>query len=74
MSPPGGETDPTLSRLVAQDKTPWYKKRNLRTMYLFMLPATIGIEMTSGFDSQLINAAQIVPAWQECQCNPQLYS
>jgi len=27
----------------------------------------MGIEITSGFDSQIINVVQIVPAWQKCK-------
>jgi hypothetical protein len=26
----------------------------------------MGVEMTSGFDSQIINAVQLVDPWQEC--------
>ena len=29
---------------------------------------TRGIEMTSGWDSQMINSVQIVDPWQECKC------
>lgn len=60
--------DPVLTRLVADDKVPWYKKKNLRMMYFFMLPACLGIEATTGFDGQIVNTAQIVPAWQKCKC------
>ncbi len=47
----GGETsnDPIISRLIAEDKVPWYKKPNLRILYLIMFPTCIGIEMTSGY-------------------------
>jgi hypothetical protein len=63
---PGGVADPVLTRLVEQDLVPWYKKKNLRVLYLLLLPTCIGIEMTSGFDSQMINTVQISPAWQKC--------
>lgn len=59
--------DPVLTRIVQQDLTPWYKKRNLRVLYALLLPCCIGIEMTSGFDSQMINTVQISPAWQTCE-------
>ncbi|KAH7103946.1 general substrate transporter [Auriculariales sp. MPI-PUGE-AT-0066] len=59
-----GEADPIISRLAAEDKIPWYRKPNLRALYLLLLPTAMGIEITSGFDSQMINALQIVPAWQ----------
>jgi hypothetical protein len=34
---------------------------------MLLLPTCIGIEMTSGFDSQMINTVQISPAWQACR-------
>ena len=43
-----GSDDNLISRLVAEDKTPWYRKPNLRLLYLLMFPTCIGIEMTSG--------------------------
>ena len=44
----GDVQDETVSRLVAQDTVPWYKKRNLTILYLTMVPACLGVEMTSG--------------------------
>jgi hypothetical protein len=49
-------SDPIVTQLVEQDKTSWYKKPNLRYMYLFLV--CMGVEMTSGFDSTIINALQ----------------
>jgi len=63
----GELSDPILTRIVEEDKVPWYKKRNLRLMYLLMFPACMGIEMTTGFDGQIVNTAQIVPSWQKCK-------
>ncbi|KAI1260407.1 guanine deaminase [Xylariaceae sp. FL1019] len=60
-----GASDPILTRIVEEDKVKWYRKPNLRTLYLLLFPTCMGIELTSGFDSQLINALQIVPAWIE---------
>lgn len=62
-----GTSDPILTRLANEDKVPWYKKPNLRLLYLLLFPTCMGIEMTSGFDSQLINALQIVPTWKACE-------
>ena len=59
-------SDNPLYRMAMDDPTPWYKKPNLRALYLLLFPCVIGIEMTSGFDSQIINAVQIVPAWKAC--------
>ncbi|KAF4450124.1 hypothetical protein F53441_6723 [Fusarium austroafricanum] len=57
----GSAADPIVTRLVEEDKTPWYKKRNLRLMYVWLFLCCMGVEMTSGFDSQLINTLQYSP-------------
>ncbi|RDL35992.1 Lactose permease-like protein [Venustampulla echinocandica] len=58
-----GTSDPIIQRIADEDTVPWYKKSNLRYLYLMLFPTCMGIELTSGFDSQMINALQIVPAW-----------
>ena len=55
------QVDPILTRMVEEDKVAWYKKPNLRHLYFMLFPTCMGVELTSGFDSQLINALQIVP-------------
>lgn len=60
------EVDPVLTRIVEEDKVPWYRKPNLRWLYFMLFPTCMGVELTSGFDSQLINALQIVPSWIDC--------
>jgi MFS family permease len=60
-------TDPVLTRIVDEDNIPWYKKPNLRSLYFLLFPTCMGIEITSGFDSQLINTAQGINAWKKCQ-------
>jgi len=66
MAPPpqtaGG--DP-VTQLVNEDKVKWYKKKNLRNLYLLLFPTCMGIEITSGFDSQLINSLQGVKPWKK---------
>jgi hypothetical protein len=59
-------SDPVLTRIVEEDKVPWYKKPNLRYLYLLLFPTCMGIEMTSGFDSQIINAVQLIDPWTAC--------
>ncbi|KAK7029379.1 hypothetical protein VNI00_014633 [Paramarasmius palmivorus] len=54
------EADALVSQLAAQDTTPWYKKRNLRNLYFILIPTCIGVEMTSGFDSSMMNGLQTV--------------
>ncbi|KDQ64050.1 hypothetical protein JAAARDRAFT_52051 [Jaapia argillacea MUCL 33604] len=55
--------DTIVTRLAHQDKVPWYKKPNLRTLYLVFLPTCLGVEMTSGFDSSMVNGLQAVGTW-----------
>jgi hypothetical protein len=62
-----GLSDPILTRLVAEDKVPWYKKKNLRLMYLCLFFGCMGVEMTSGFDSTLIGTLQFSPPWNKCK-------
>lgn len=59
-------SEPVLANLVATDRIPWYRKPNLRRLYFILFPACMGIEITSGFDSQMINVAQIVYTWNKC--------
>src|SRR5947208_3147497 len=57
--------DPVVTRLVEEDKVKWYKKKNLRKLYAILFPTCMGIEITSGFDSQLINSLQGVAPWKK---------
>ncbi|KAK3500417.1 general substrate transporter [Neurospora hispaniola] len=61
----GPQSDNVIHRMAMDDPIPWWKKPHLRNMYLLLFPCVIGIEMTSGFDSQIINSAQLLPAWKE---------
>jgi hypothetical protein len=61
-----GTSDPILTRMVAEDKVPWYKKKNLRILYLYLFLCCMGVEMTSGFDSQLINTLQLTEEFLVC--------
>jgi sugar porter (SP) family MFS transporter len=61
----GNAADPIVTRLVAEDKTPWYKKPNLRSMYIWLFLCCMGVEMTSGFDSQLINTLQFAQSFHQ---------
>ncbi|KAI1084991.1 general substrate transporter [Whalleya microplaca] len=65
------QTDNVVHRMAMNDKVPWHQKKNLRRMYFLLFPCLMGIEMTSGFDSQIINAVQLVPAWTRYFGNPQ---
>ncbi|KAG4034490.1 hypothetical protein MFRU_003g04510 [Monilinia fructicola] len=61
----GHEGDPVLTKIVDKDKVAWYQKRNLRILYFVLYPTCMGIEMTSGFDSQMINGLQFIPSWNK---------
>ncbi|TVY41674.1 High-affinity glucose transporter [Lachnellula subtilissima] len=61
----GHETDPILTRVVEEDKVRWWKKRNLRYLYFLLYPTCMGIEITSGFDSQMINGLQLIGPWNK---------
>ena len=66
----GNAADPVVTRLVEEDKVPWYKKPNLRVMYIFLFLCCMGVEMTSGFDSQLINTLQFAEPFLKCMLTP----
>uniref|UniRef100_A0A8H8CJF8 Major facilitator superfamily (MFS) profile domain-containing protein n=1 Tax=Psilocybe cubensis TaxID=181762 RepID=A0A8H8CJF8_PSICU len=59
-----------VSQLAALDVTPWYKKPNLRMLYLIIFPTCIGVEMTSGFDSSMMNGLQAVDSWDNFYNSP----
>lgn len=75
----GKQTDVTkvaqeseVKRLLNLNKTPWYKKPNLRRLYLCLIPAALGCEMTSGYDGSILNGLQAVNPWLTCKspfCN-----
>ena len=58
-----------IGHLLEQDKTPWYRKKNLRRLYFCLVPAALGVEMTSGYDGSVLNGLQAVQPWQDCKCN-----
>lgn len=63
----GTAADPIVTRLVEEDKVPWYKKPNLRLMYICLFLCCMGVEITSGFDSQLINTLQFAEPFKVCK-------
>ncbi|KAL1836770.1 hypothetical protein VTJ49DRAFT_4688 [Mycothermus thermophilus] len=62
--------DPRLTRIAQADKKPWYKKPNLRFLYLILVPTGLGVEWTSGFDSSMMNSLQAVKSWVDYFDNP----
>jgi hypothetical protein len=63
----GGAPQTELAQLLEADTTPWYKKKNLRTLYLCIVPAALGVEMTSGYDGSVLNGLQAVDRWNACE-------
>jgi len=61
-----------IKRLLALDTTPWYKKPNLRRLYISLVPAVLGVEMTSGFDGSILNGLQAVGPWLECRSSTRM--
>ncbi|GAB1319303.1 Major myo-inositol transporter iolT [Madurella fahalii] len=62
--------DPRLTRIAQADHKPWYKKPNLRFLYLILVPTGLGVEWTSGFDSSMLNSLQAVKSWTDYFDNP----
>lgn len=59
--------DPIVTEISNADKVKWYKKPNLRVMYFLLFCCCMGVETTSGFDSQLINVLQFSKKWNSCR-------
>jgi hypothetical protein len=55
-----------VNRLLALDTTPWYQRPNLRRLYICLIPAVLGVEMTSGYDGSILNGLQAVKPWLDC--------
>jgi hypothetical protein len=45
-------------RLLSLDTTPWYRKANLRRLYIGLVAAVLGVEITSGYDGSILNGLQ----------------
>ncbi|KAJ7871842.1 hypothetical protein B0H14DRAFT_2344990, partial [Mycena olivaceomarginata] len=55
------QSDP-VSQLAANDVRPWYKKLNLRKLYMILLPRCAGAEIAVAFDLVLMSGMQNTPA------------
>lgn len=63
----GNAADPIVTKLANEDQVSWYKKRNLRYLYFMLVPTCMGIQITSGFHAQMVNAMQLLPSWIDCK-------
>lgn len=59
-----------VKHLLLLDTTPWYRKPNLRRLYFCLVPAVLGVEMTSGYDGSILNGLQAVETWNNYFNNP----
>ncbi|KAF8841549.1 general substrate transporter [Paxillus ammoniavirescens] len=66
---PSSDAQPVF-RLAQEDNVPWYKKPNLRLLYLIMFPTCLGVEMTVGYDASMLNGLQAVTSWLDFYHNP----
>lgn len=62
-----GFSDPVVTQIANEDPVKWYKKPNLRIMYIYLFLCCMGVEMTSGFDSTLIGTLQFSGPWNKCR-------
>lgn len=53
-------TDPRLTNIANSDSKKWYRKRNLRMLYLTLVPCALGVEMTSGYDSSMMVSFEVI--------------
>ena len=65
----GVDNNAIVTTLAKEDKVPWYRKPNLRHLYFMLIPTCMGIQITSGFHGQMVNAIQILPSWINCKAN-----
>ncbi|KAH6869694.1 general substrate transporter [Thelonectria olida] len=50
---------------LANDCPPFYRNRNLLTLYLLMIPGCLVPAVTLGFDGAMMNGLQAVPSWDD---------
>jgi hypothetical protein len=51
---------------LARKSPPFYRKRNLTTMYLLMVPGCLVPAVTLGFDGAMMNGLQAISTWNTC--------
>lgn len=54
-----------IVQLIGQDPVPWYRKSNLRMLYIILVPACLMSEITSGIDSSMLTGLQAVAEWND---------
>lgn len=51
---------------MASQAPPFYKNRNLLSLYLRIIPGCLVPAVTLGFDGAMMNGLQAVPTWDSC--------
>lgn len=54
-----------IAQIIRQDTVPWYRKPQLRLLYLSLVPAVLMSEITSGIDSSMLTGLQAVTEWND---------
>lgn len=52
--------DDRIATIARADEVRWWKKPNLRFLYLILVPCGLGVEWTSGFDSSMMNSLSVL--------------
>lgn len=52
---------------LARNSPPFYRKRNLTTLYLLMVPGCLVPAVTLGFDGAMMNGLQAISTWNKCR-------
>lgn len=60
------DTDERILELAA-NALPFYKRPNLLSLYLRIIPGCLIPAVTLGFDAAMMNGLQAVPSWDNCK-------
>jgi hypothetical protein len=53
--------------LSVDGEKPFYKNKNLLRLYLQMIPGTLIVSATMGYDGSMMNGIQAVDRWNICE-------
>jgi hypothetical protein len=53
--------------MTAAGDQPFYKNENLRRLYLMLIPGTLIVSATMGYDGSMMNGIQAVERWNVCK-------
>ena len=58
--------------LSVDNEKPFYKNKNLFRLYLLMIPGTLIVSATMGYDGSMMNGIQAVERWNICKLSSPL--